>query len=218
MAVGAVKHNCIHAFRHKGGDTGKGIVGDAYSGGYPEAAVGVLAGERVLPLLCYVLEGDETYYLALGVDHGKFLNLVLLEHLLYVLAVSLVVQDGHQSLAGHCVFYLDVHIGLETDVAVGDDSHQHIVVVNHGDTAYVVLVHKFQGVSHCLALVDGDRVHNHPVLRALYLAYFRGLLSYGHILVYHSNTSFPGKCYCHRGLCYGIHCGGYYGDVQGYVP
>ena len=38
VAVGAVKHNCIYAFVIEGAHPVESVRGDAYAGGYPEAA------------------------------------------------------------------------------------------------------------------------------------------------------------------------------------
>ena len=85
------------------------------------------------------------------------------------------------------------------------------------DAADVVVVHNAQGVAHGLGLLDGHRIVDHTVLRALHLADFGSLGCYAHILVDDADSSLTCEGDGHRSLGYGVHCSGHDRDVESNV-
>ena len=105
--MGAVKHNCIYAFVIEGAHPVKSVRGDAYAGGYPEAAETVLAGIGIESLLDEVLVSDQTYNLALVVNYRELFDFVFLENRLDIFTVGVVCRDGDKPLRSHCILDKD---------------------------------------------------------------------------------------------------------------
>ena len=217
MTVSGIQHHGVYALCTQSGDAVQGIGGDADAGGYPEAALGVLAGGRITALLHDVLIGDEAHDEALVVYHGEFLHLVLLQDRLHILAVGAGSGDAHKAFGSHDVAHGDGKVLLETDVTVGDDTHQATAAVGDGDAANVVFLHQAKGIGHGLVLVNGNGVGDHAVLRTLYLTYLTGLGGDAHILVNDADSAFARQGDGHGRLGDRNHGGRHDGDVEGNV-
>ena len=214
MSVCRIQHHGIYALGIQGRHAVQRIRGNADAGRYPQTSVGVLAGIRMQALLDKVFIGNKAHDAAVGIYHGQFFHFVILQDLLYIFAVRAGIGDGYQVPGSHHVPYQRIHVREETDIPVGYDTYQVIVVVRYGDAADVILFHQVQGVSHGLILVDGNRVYDHAVLRALHLPHLGRLLGDTHIFMNYADTSFPCQGDGHRRFCYGVHSGGHNGDVQ----
>ena len=107
---------------------------------------------------------------------------------------------------------------LETQVTVGDDAHEMVLLVHHGNAADVILSHHVERILHTTALGDGHGVVDHAVLRPLHDGHLTGLLLYRHILVDDADTSLTRNGDGHRRLGDGIHGSCDKGDVQADMP
>ena len=116
-----------------------------------------------------------------------------------------VAGSGDKTVFGHYVADVAVEVFLETEVAVGDDAHEDVLLVHHGDTADVVFGHDAQRVAHGLVGRDGHRRVDHAILGALDRGHLLGLLFDGHILVYHADTTFTSNGNRHLRFGHGVH-------------
>ena len=98
-----------------------------------------------------------------------------------------------------------VETALEAQVAVGDDTHQMLVIVDHGDTTDMILGHDVESLGDGRAKGDGDRIVDHAVLGTLDDSHLTGLVLDRHILVDHADTTFTGDGNSHLALGHGIH-------------
>ena len=82
------------------------------------------------------------------IHHGQFLDLVFLKYLRSGGKVGLL-MCCHEMILRHNVIDLLVEMTLEAQVTVGDDTHEMVVVVNHGNTANMIFGHHVESVLHC---------------------------------------------------------------------
>ena len=213
MSVCRVDDDGINARLHQGLHTLEGIGCHTHSGSHAQTSLGILASHGLVGRLGDVLVGDETDEVVLFIHYGKFLYLVLQENLAGTLQVSLLVRH-HQVLLGHHLVYLAAQVRLETEVTVGHDAHQLVVLIDHGNTSDVVFGHEVQGILHCLASHDGDRVVDHTVLGTLHDGHLACLLLDGHILVDYTNATLARYGDGHGCLGNSVHSRRYEGNLQ----
>ena len=203
MAVRRVEHHGIHVLIDQRLHAVHHVGRDAHARGHAQAALGVLAGVRMVLHLGYVLVGDESHQAAVVVHDGEFLDLVVEQHLGGVLKLRAV--GGDQPVARHHVVDAALHVALEPQVAVGDDADQPAPGVHHRNAADLVLLHQGEGVAHGVVLGDGDRIVDHAVLGALHAAHLRGLLGDRHVFVDDADAPLARQRDGQRGLRHGVH-------------
>ena len=140
MAVCRVDHHCVDACVNESLDAGEGVGGDTDTGGHAETPLGVLACVGIVLDLGDVAVGDEAYETVVGVDHRELLDLMAEKDLGCLGEVR--AGGGDEVLLGHDPVDEDRHVGLEAEVAVGDDAHEEALLVDHGNAADVVLLHE----------------------------------------------------------------------------
>ena len=145
--MGGVNHNGIGTGLDECLCTFQRVVGNTHARSHAQSAFLVFAGHGLVFRLGNIFIGDESHQSALLIHHRQFLNLVLLQNLCSSSQVGLLVS-GHQVLAGHHLVYFLVEPAFEAQVAVGDDAHQFSILVNHGNTANVVVAHHVQCILH----------------------------------------------------------------------
>ena len=217
MAVGRVDddgigtgiHQCLGALQRVGGH--------AHTCCHAQPALLILAGHGLVLGLCNVLIGDQSHQSAFLVDDGQFLNLVLLQNLGGSLQVGLL-MGGDEILTGHHLVNLLVKAALEAQVAVGDDAHEAVVLVDHGNAADVVVGHDGKSLGNGAAATNRHRIVDHAVLGTLHDSHLAGLSLYRHVLVNHADTAFTGDGNGHCRFRHGIHSSRHKRDVQFYVP
>ena len=121
---------------------------------------------------------------------------------------------GHQVFAGHHLIDGTSHITLETQVAIGDNTHQATIVIHHGDAADMIFVHQVERILHGASELDGDRVINHAVFGTFDNGHLARLLLDTHVLVDDTDSAFA--CYGngHSRLRHRVHGSGNEGDFQ----
>ncbi len=117
----------------------------------------------------------------------------------------------------HHIPDLLLHRLLEAEITVGDYTHQTIVAIHHRNSSYLELRHHGQCVCHFFIRRNTDRIQNHTILRTFYCPYLLGLLCNTHILMDHTNASFPGDGNSHRGLGNRIHGSRHHGNIKRYI-
>ena len=96
---------------------------DRGRGGDAQAALRILAGQRMRDRLLHVLDGDQSDAAVLVVDHQQFLDAMLVQHPLgFVLADAL--AHGHEIFVRHQLGDLLPRIGGKAHVAVGENADQ----------------------------------------------------------------------------------------------
>ena len=186
---------------------------DAYAGSHPEAAFLVLASHGFVLGLGNILVCNQAHQVVFAVHHGQLLYLVFLQDGGGGLQVGLL-MGGHEVLAGHHLIDGLVEPTLKAQVTVGDDTHQMVLVVDHGNAADVVVVHHFQSVLHRLAAADGHGVVDHAVLGPLHDGHLVRLFLYRHVLVDDADTAFARDRNGHGRLGDGVHGGRHERDIE----
>ncbi len=175
MAVGCIDNDGIDTGGYQGVNAFHGVGGDTYAGSHAEASEGILAGIGFILGFCNILVGHQADEMPLLVNYGEFLDFMALEYVGSLLEVGRL-RCGDKVFGSHHLINLAVEVALEAEVAVGDDTHQHPVLVNHRDTADMVFLHDTEGIAHGGAAAYGHRVVNHAVFGALYSVHLTGLL------------------------------------------
>ena len=168
-----------------------GIHGNAYTGCYTQTTLRVLASHWLVLSLGDVLVSNQTYQVILVVNYREFLNLVLLQDGSGSNQVGLNVS-GNQILAGHHLINLLVHVALEAEVTVGNNTYEMVLIIHHWNTTDMIIVHHIKGILHCTTATDSNRVINHTILSTLHDGNLTSLLLDAHVLVDNTNTTFAG--------------------------
>ena len=123
-------------------------------------------------------------------------------------------MGGDEVLLRHDFVDGTVKTAFETQVAIGDDAHQMLLVVDHGNTADVILRHDVERLSHRATAGNGHGVVDHTVLSTLDNSHLAGLVLDRHILVDNADTTFAGNGNGHLALGDGVHGGRHEGHVE----
>ncbi len=204
MTVGGIDDNGIDSFGHQGSHPFEHVVCHSHSGGHQKPPQGVFRGVGFVPGFRDVFIGQQPDELVVGIDHGQLFYLVLLQYVGGILQVG-GLPGGDKVFLGHYLLYRLFHVATEAQIAIGDDAHQMVIVVDHRDATYLVFGHHGQGLPHRLVARDVHRVGNHTVFRPLYVVNLPGLLLYRHVFVYHADTALASDGYGHLRLRYGVH-------------
>ena len=147
------------------------------------------------------------------VDNRQFLNFMFLKDIFSCREVG-EFCCGDEVVFCHHFRDRTICLAFEAEVAVGDDTHEHVVVVHYRDAADMILIHDFESIADESAFLDGHRVDDHAVFSALHLGDFGCLLLNGHVFVEHADAAFLGDSNSHRGLCDGVHTCSNNRDIQ----
>ena len=132
----------------------------------------ILRGEGMLARFQDVLHGDQPAQLEVAVHHQHALETVTV-HERHGLVAGRTLAHRHQTIARrHDVANRLVEIGLEPEVAVGDDAHHAPRLVDHRQSADLVLTRETQHVADRHIGTDRDRILHHAALEALHLRDF----------------------------------------------
>ena len=196
---------CLHTLQRIGSN--------ANTCSHTQTAFLVLASHRLILGLCNVLIGNQTYQSVVLIDNGQFLNLVLLQNLGSRRQVGLL-MGGNEVLFRHHLIDGAVETALETQVAVGDDTNETLLTVNHRDTADMILSHDIESLGNRRTERNGNWVIDHTILGTLNDGHLTGLILNRHILVNHTDTAFTGDGNSHLALRHRIHSGRHERHVQ----
>ena len=204
--MGGVKDNSVGSGVDQKTDPVERVGLDSGGGGDEEAALAVLGGDRVVLDLHKILVGDQADELAVIINNRKLLDLAVLEDLRGV-GQGDALRRGHEVLLCHNLGNRQLHILLEPQVTVSDDSDEEAVGVHDRNAADVMLLHHREGVADIRVRADRHRIVDHSVLSPLHVTHLLALLLDGHILVNHTDTTGPRHRYGKIGFCDCVHRG-----------
>ena len=119
-----------------------------------------------------------------------------------------------QVLFCHHLVNRTVHVPLETQIAVRDDTHQMVRFVDDGNASDLILLHHSQSIADGLASRDGDGIIDHTVLGTFHTLDLLGLFSDRHVLMDHADTAFASDRDCHLRFGNRIHGSRNHRDIQ----
>src|SRR5436190_581330 len=190
VAVGRVDDQDVRSRFYEGGHALIGALAHADGCAYPELAVRVLAGVGMLAFLEDVLDCDEPLQVELVVDHQHTLEAMLV-HELHRLGPARPLAHGDELLLRrHDVLHRLVELGLEPEIAVGDDADDLAAVLEHRKTGDLVLLLERDHFAHRHVGRNGHRVAQHTRLEALYLRDLGRLLPDAKVLVDDADAAF----------------------------
>ncbi len=214
MAVGSVDHDCVDTGAHESLGALHGVGGDTDTGSHAQTRV--FARCRFVFGFGDILICNKADELAVGVDNGQLLDLVVLEDVGSLLE-GCAERGCHEVLASHHLVDTAALVALEAEVAVSDDTYELAALVYHGNAADVVFAHHAESVGHGRAFKDGDRVVNHAVFGTLYSMHLTGLLFYRHVFVNNAQAALACDRYGKLTLGHCVHSRRYDGYVERYV-
>src|SRR5207302_8560385 len=152
-----------------------GVLAHAHCGADDEAPLAVLRGQRIFLALGEVLDGDQPAQSAGVIDQRELLHLVALQQGERVVSAD---THGrrHEGGRGHDIANESIMVGLEADVAVGDDADQDSVGVRDRDTRDPVTAHQRVGRRDVVVRSARDRLGDHAGLGPLHDVYLCGLV------------------------------------------
>src|SRR5205085_3591989 len=192
------------------------ISGRADGGGDAQTTEIVFRGRRVLDRFLYVFDRDETFEMFVLVYDEQLFDAMLLQDGLRLFERR---ADGHgdERLLGHHFRDGDVVSRLEAQVAVGDDADEMPALVNYGDAADLVALHRDERFRDGPVGADRHRVNDHARLGALHLVNLFRLSFDGKIFVHHADAALLRDGDGERGFGDRVHRGRAERDAQTYV-
>ena len=145
----------------------------------------ILRRVRVLDRLLDVLDGDQPLQPEVAVDDEQLLDLVLVQDLARRVERR-ADRHGEERLARHHVGDRAVDVGLEAQIAVGEDADQPpflAAVLGDRHAGDAVLLHQVERFEDPVGGGERDRIDDHAALRALDAIDFRRLLLDRQVLV-----------------------------------
>ena len=195
-SVGTGVDQCLHTLQRVGGDTN--------AGSHTQTTFLVLAGHGLVLGLGDILIGDEAHQPVLLVHDGQLFNLVPLQNLGSIHQIGML-MGRHQVFFGHHLLDQTVQTAFKTQVTIGDNAYQTLLVVNNGYAANVVFSHDVKGLGNGAAAGNGHWVVNHTILGTLHDGHLTGLVLNTHVLVNDTDTAFTGNGNGHLALGHGVH-------------
>ena len=176
----------------------------------------VLAGQRVLTGFQDVFHRDESAQFECIVHHQHTLDAVFVHQVARFVAVGVFLDDDEPFARRHDIGDGLVEIALETQVAIGHDTHD-LLALQHWQAGYLVLPGQIEHVAHGHIRCDGNGILHHAAFETLDLGDLCRLLFGGHVLVYDADAAFLRQGDRQMRLCDGVHRSGQQRDVQGDV-
>src|SRR3954469_10864902 len=190
MAMRGIHHQDVRTGLDQGGDALVGAFADADRRADAQLPLGVLAGVGMLGFLEDVLNRDEALQMEFLVHHQHALEAVLVHELDRVLPARTFAHGDELLLRRHDVLHRLVEVGLEAQVAVGDDADHLAAVLHHREAGNPVRALQLHHLAHAHLGRDGHRVAQHAGLEALHLGHLRRLLLGGEVLVHDADAAF----------------------------
>ena len=123
------------------------------------------------------------------IHHWQLLDFVLLQYLCSSSQVGLL-MSGYKIFACHHLVYLLIQTTFKAQIPVGNDSHEMIVLIHHGNTSDMIFMHHVESILHCTASADGHWIVDHTVLGTFHDSHLACLFLYRHILMDYADTAF----------------------------
>jgi hypothetical protein len=218
VAVRGVDHQHVDPRLHQRRDALVGVFSHADRGADAQLAVRILAGVRVLALLQDVLHGDQAEQMEIVVDHQHALEAVAVQQLHRFLAGRAFAHRDQLLLRRHDRLDRLVELGLEAQVAVGNDADHLPAVLHHREAGDLVLALQGDHVAHRHLGRNGHRVAQHAGLEALDLEHLGGLPLGIHVLVDDADAAFLRDGDRQARLGHRVHRRGHQRQVQVELP
>ncbi len=190
MTVRRVDHQDVGAGLDQRGDALIGALADADRRADAQLAMRVLAGVRMLAFLQDVLHRDEPLEVELVVDHQHALEAVLVHQLHRFLARRAFAHRDQLLLRRHDVLHRLVELGLEAQVAVGDDADDLAAVLHHREAGDLVAALQLHHLAHRHLGRNRHRIAQHARLEALHLGHLGRLPRDRQVLVDDADAAF----------------------------
>src|SRR3954465_11800997 len=192
VAMRGIHHQDVGTGLDQGGDALVGAFADADRRTDAQLPLCVLARVGMLGFLQDVLHRDEALQMEFLVDHQHALQAVLVHELDGVLAARALAHGDELLLRRHDVLHRLVEVGLEAQVAVGDDADHFSAVLHHREAGDLVRALQVHHLAHAHLGRDGHRIAQHARLEALHLQYLCRLLLRREVLVHDADAAFLG--------------------------
>ena len=204
--MGGVNANHVHArfdeCRHPLQQVGR------YAHGCPHAQTPQLVFARIGTVFALddVAVRYQPHQFVVFINDGQFLNFVFLQNILGIFQFhALGARD--EVFFGHNFGHGLGQVFLKTQIAVGNNAHQFVGSVHHGNTANFELGHDALGIGQRRVFGQRDGVHNHATFGAFHLANLRGLLLNTHVFVDNANAALLGNGHGQLVFGNGVHGG-----------
>src|SRR4051812_5427647 len=190
VTMRGVDHHHVDARLGERGDALVGAFADADRRADAQLPLCVLARVGMLGFLQDVLHRDEALQMEFLVDHQHALQAVLVHELDGVLAARALAHGDELLLRRHDVLHRLVEVGLEAQVAVGDDADHFAAVLQHREAGNLVRALQLHHLPHAHLRMNSHRVAQHARFEALHLRHLGRLLLGGEVLVHDADAAF----------------------------
>ena len=205
MSVSGIDDDSVNASLNESFHTLECISSNAYASSHSQATLSILTCHWLVLSLSDVLICDKADEIIIFIHYRQFLNLMLKKDRSSRIKVSLLMGNDKIILCHH-IRNLAIHISLETQVTVCDNTHEFVVLIYHRNTSDVIFSHHIESVLYSLPRIDGHRIIDHAILGTLYYCHLTSLFLDRHILVDNADAAFASDSDSHRSLCDSVHC------------
>ena len=208
-----VDDNSIHTCLDQRLRTLQRIGRHAHAGSHTQPPFLVLAGNGFILGFRNIFISNQAHQAVIFIHHGQLFDFILLQDLRSSRQIGGLMR-GNKIFMGHHLVNELVHVTFKTQIAIGHDAHQTVVVVDHRNAANVVFVHDGQCIFHALSPANRHGIVNHAVLGTLHNSHFVRLFFNTHVFMNHANAAFTRNSYGHRSLGDGVHRGRHERHIQ----
>ena len=147
VTMGSIDDDSVGTSINESLHTVEGISSHTHTSGHTQTTLLVLTGHGLILGFGDILIGDKSDQTVILIYYGQFLDFVLLQDLCGSHQISLL-MGGYEIILRHDFLDRTIQTTLEAQVTVGDDTHEVLLIVDHGDTTDMILRHDVEGLSH----------------------------------------------------------------------
>ena len=188
--MSCINHDCVRTGIHQCLHTLQCIGSNTYTGSYTQTTFGIFTSHRFIFCFCNIFISDKTDQLSIHSDNRKFLNLMFLKNLCSRFQVSRLVSSHQSFFRSHDKINVFCHVSFETQISVGNNTHQITFIIYHRDTTDFIFRHDVQCILNSRTSFNRYRVINHTIFGTLYDSNLSCLFFDRHIFVNHTDTTF----------------------------
>ena len=203
--MSGIYHHSIDTCINEGSHTLHHVASDTDTCCYTQTATVVLACQWLVLGLGDILIGNQANQSAFHIDHGEFLDLVLLKDVLS-LSESSTDSGRNKVLSGHHLGNLTIQVLLEAQVTIGNNTNEATIGSNYyGNATNMIFRHQGKDIAHGSVRRSTNGSVYHTVFGTLHLADLMRLSLNAHVLMDNANTAFTSHGNSHLGLGHCIH-------------
>ena len=184
-----VDNYCINAGFNKCINTIHAITGNTYTGSNTKATKGIFTCVGFIFSFSNVFISNQANQVVFTIHNRKFFNLVLLKNFGCFFKISRLV-GCHEIFRCHHIVDKTIEVVFKTQIAVCNNTHKFIVIINHRNTTDMILFHHSKCITYSASTFDCYRIVNHTVFGTFHCMHLTSLLCYRHIFVNNTDTSF----------------------------